>query len=241
VKPFLIRSEESAAPPALPRQTLVTAAVGVLRRRILSGQLTAGEPLNQVAIAREFQISRIPLREAMRQLEAEGLLLFRPGKGAVVSTLSLVEIAEVVDLRAKLEPDVLARAIPRLTKEDFEEASGILDEFEAALKAGDIATWGEFNWRFHATLYAPSGCGLTMSILQTLHHRNQRYAQIQISVTKWEQRAAREHRAILAACRGRDRQRAARLLRDHIVSAGRSLLRVLEDQRVAAKRVARTE
>jgi len=189
--------------------------------------------MNQVAIAREYAISRIPLREAMRQLEAEGLLEFQAGKGAVVSSLSLSEISEVIDLRAKLEPELLAKAVPHLTSADLEEANGILDQFEAAFKEGAVSTWGEINWRFHSTLYAPSKCPLTMGILQSLHHLNQRYARIQISLTKWEPRAAREHRALLNMCRKRENLKAAALLKDHILTAGQALIRVLEAERIA--------
>ena len=166
-KPFVIRGK-SPQTAALPRQTLVAAAVEALQRRILSGELVEGQALNQVAIAREYAISRIPLREAMRRLEAEGLLFFQPGKGAVVSGLSIAEITEVVELRAKFEPELLTKAIPKMTRDDFEEASEILVQFEFALKRGDVGTWGEFNWRFHATLYAPSGCAVAMGIVESL-------------------------------------------------------------------------
>jgi DNA-binding GntR family transcriptional regulator len=209
----------------------VDAAVSALRKRILGGEFQDGEPLNQVAIAREYAISRVPLREAMRQLEAEGLLEFQPGKGAVVSSLSLNEIREVIDLRADLEPRLLAKAIPRLTPAVLQEATSILDQFDAALKAGVVATWGESNWRFHSTLYAPSECPITMGILQSLHRLNQRYARVQIVMTKWEHRAAREHRALLSACRRGDKQKASVMLREHILSAGEALLRLLKEQR----------
>ncbi len=230
VKPFVIGSRTPVST-ALPRQTLVATAVEALRKRILSGALAEGEALNQVAMAREYAISRIPLREAMRQLEAEGLLFFQPGKGAVVSALSFEEFAEMVELRAKLEPELLAKAIPRMTADDFDEASGVLDQFETALEDGNLAIWGEFNWRFHATLYAPSGCAVTMGILEGLHRLNQRYARMQISLTKWQQRAAREHRVILAAARHRDKEKAARLLKHHILVAGEALVRFLEEHR----------
>ena len=218
-------------PSALPRKTLVSTAVEVLRQRIIDGDFQAGDSLNQVTIAREFAISRIPLREAMRQLEAEGLLLFQPGKGAVVSGLSMNELGEVIELRAMIEPDILGKAIPRLTTGDLEQAKRILDEYEAALKKKEIATWGEYNWRFHSTLCAASGCSIAMGILQGLHHLNERYAKVQISVTHWEKRAAQEHREILEACSKRDRQKATKLLKDHILSAGQALIALLEQQR----------
>ncbi len=239
--PTLVRSLPAAAPSALPRKTLVMTAVDSLRQRIIDGEFQAGESLNQVTIAREYAISRIPLREAMRQLEAEGLLLFQPGKGAVVSGLSMNEIGEVIDLRAMIEPDILGKAISRLTTADLEHAKRILDDYEAAFKKNEIATWGEYNWRFHSTLCAPSGCAIAMGILQGLHHLNERYAKIQISVTHWEQRAAHEHREILGACRKRDREKATRLLKDHILSAGQALIVLLEQQRHSNDKTAKAK
>jgi DNA-binding GntR family transcriptional regulator len=226
-------------PSALPRQTLVSTAVEALRKRIIGGEFQIGESLNQVTIAREYAISRIPLREAMRQLEAEGLLVFQPGKGAVVSGLSLSEIGEVTELRSKIEPDLLVKAIGRLTSSDLERAKSILDEWDVAFKKNDVATWGELNWRFHSTLYAPSECVITMGILQNLHHLNERYARVQISTTHWEQRAAQEHRALLALCRKRQRRKAAQLLTDHILTAGQALISVLEERRSEKDRMAK--
>ena len=239
--PTLVRTLPAVAPSALPRKTLVETAVDALRQRIIDGEFQAGESLNQVTIAREYAISRIPLREAMRQLEAEGLLLFQPGKGAVVSGLSMSEIGEVIDLRAMIEPDILGKAIPRLTTADLEQAKRILDDYETAFKKNEIATWGEYNWRFHSTLCAPSGCSIAMGILQSLHHLNERYAKVQISVTHWQERAAHEHREILGACRKRDRQKSTRLLKDHILSAGQALIVLLEQQRHSNDKTAKAK
>lgn len=228
-RPILVRTPTT--PSALPRQTLVATAVDALRTRIIGGEFQEGESLNQVVIAREYAISRIPLREAMRQLEAEGLLVFQPGKGAVVSGLSLSEIREVIDLRARIEPELLSKAIAHMTAADLEQAGQILDGYEAAFRKVEVATWGEFNWRFHSTLYAPSGCAIAMGILQNLHHLNERYAKVQISVTHWEKRAAQEHRDILAACQNRERRKASMLLKEHILTAGEALVSVLEEER----------
>jgi DNA-binding GntR family transcriptional regulator len=235
-KPFLMPDHLPAASASeLQRPASVVETVGeALRQRILSGDLPDGTLLNQVAIAREYAISRVTLREACRQLEAEGLLAFQPGKGAAVSSLSLSEISEVVELRAKLEPDLLQQAIPHLTKEDYDRASDILDHFEAALDSGAVETWGDFNWKFHSLLYAPSGRSLALGFVQNLHRLNHRYARMQISLTKWEQRAAREHRALLAFSRRKETSKAVQLLRDHIVTAGEALVEFLQSHRAEA-------
>src|SRR5512138_1964205 len=99
------------------RQTVASMTVAALRERILRGDYPEGDPLRQDALADELGVSRIPVREALRQLEAEGLVTFSPHRGAVVSTLSLEEIQELFELRADIESDLLGRAIPRMTTE----------------------------------------------------------------------------------------------------------------------------
>src|SRR4051812_530007 len=94
------------------RQTVAGMTVEALRERILRGDYPEGEPLRQDALADELGVSRIPVREALRQLEAEGLVTFNPHRGAVVSSLSLEEIDELFELRAKIESDLLRRAVP---------------------------------------------------------------------------------------------------------------------------------
>src|ERR1043166_1378508 len=95
----------------LQRQTVAGMTVEALRERILRGDYPEGEPLRQDALADELGVSRIPVREALRQLEAEGLVTFSPHRGAVVSVLSLEEIAELFELRAEIECDLVRRAI----------------------------------------------------------------------------------------------------------------------------------
>src|SRR5436309_8197608 len=134
----------------IPRQTVASMTVEALRERILRGDYPEGEPLRQDALADELGVSRIPVREALRQLEAEGLVTFNPHRGAVVSSLSIDEIAELFELRAEIECDLIRRAIPNMTKEQLDRATDVLDEFEAALQAGEAARWGPLNWHFHA-------------------------------------------------------------------------------------------
>jgi DNA-binding GntR family transcriptional regulator len=221
------------------RQTLTSMTADAIRERILRGRYPEGEPLRQDAIGVELGVSRIPVREALRQLEAEGLVTFNPHRGAVVSTLSLKQIGELFELRAEVEGDLIRRAVPHMKPEDHARAAEILDAYEAALRAGQVAVWGALNWQFHSTLYAPADRVLTMSIVSKLHHHSDRYLRMQLALTHGETRARHEHRAIAAAARKRDAAKAGRLMREHILGAGRALVAFLE--REHAKRATGTE
>lgn len=215
----------------IPRQTIASMALEALRSHILRGHYPDGEALRQDALAQQLGVSRIPIREALRQLEAEGLVSFVPHRGAVVASLSLEEIVEVFELRAEVETGLLRRAIPRLRNEHIEQAAEILHQYERALRSGDVAFWGELNWKFHSTLYAPADRPVTLGLMQRLHDHADRYVRVQLAVTHWQSRAIREHRAIAAAARRRDTRKACALLREHVLSAGASLVAFLREQR----------
>jgi DNA-binding GntR family transcriptional regulator len=213
------------------RQTVTALAANRLREKILRGDYREGVPLRQDALAAELGVSRIPVREALRQLEVEGLVTFSPHVGAVVSTLSLGEIKELFDVRAVLETDLLRRSIGELKPADIERAADILDAYEAAFRARDVGAWGVLNWRFHSTLLGAADRPLTMGLLQTLHNQSDRYTRLQLSLTHGETRADEEHRGILAAVRAGDVDTACGLLHAHIVDAGRSLVDFLRVHR----------
>ena len=213
------------------RKTVAMLALEQVRERILRGDYREGAPLRQDALAAELGVSRIPVREALRQLEAEGLVTFSPHVGAVVSTLSLNEIRELFELRALLESEVLRRAVAHMHQEDLERAAAVLGEYRTAFRRGDVAAWGKLNWEFHAALLRPAGQPLTMGILQTLHNQSDRYTRLQLTLTHGEDRAREEHSAILEAVQECETQHACALLTSHILGAGRSLLEFLRADR----------
>ena len=217
----------------LRRQTLTGQTLEALRDRILRGRFPEGEPLRQDAIAEELGVSRIPVREALRQLEAEGLVTFTPHRGAVVSTLSLAAITELFEMRAEIESDLVRRAIPLMTAEDDLRAKEILAAYELALREHEVSVWGELNWQFHSALYAPSDRQFTLSMVKKLHQHSDRYLRMQLALTHGESRAKQEHRAIAAAVKKRDARKASQLMREHILGAGRALVSFLEEQRGA--------
>jgi len=215
----------------LQRSTLANLTLLAIRERILAGTYPEGEPLRQDAIADELGVSRIPVREALRQLEAEGLVSFHPHRGAVVSSLSLDEIEEVFSLRAVVESSLLRTAVPRLQADDLARAEEVLIRYDQALAAHDVVTYGELNWQFHSTLYAPAERPITMGIVQRLHQQADRYLRMQLALTHSENRASQEHRAILEAARRREVDEAATLLKRHILGAGRLLVKFLRAHR----------
>src|ERR1700756_6033991 len=125
---------EKATYSGIPRQSLPSAVADKLRDQIIRGEIPEGAQLRQDAIATQYQVSRIPVREALRQLDAEGLIAIVPNRGAIVPALSPEDIEELFAIRALLEPEVLKQSIPHLTGEDFTEAEAVLQTFVRELR-----------------------------------------------------------------------------------------------------------
>lgn len=218
------------------RQTVATLVLEALRERILRGDYPEGSPLRQDALAAELGVSRIPIREALRQLEAEGLVTLSPHQGATVSSLSFDEVRELFEVRALIESDLLRRSIPLLRPEHLDRAEEILDQYQVAFDAGEISVWGDLNWKFHSVLLSAAGRPLTMGLLESLQNQSDRYIRLQLSQSSAQLRANDEHRAILGAIRAGEADRACALLAAHINDAAHSLLNFLRAHRAEAGR-----
>lgn len=214
-------------PAALTHRTLSAAIADRLRAAILGGERAAGEQLRQDALAAAFGVSRIPVREALFQLEAEGLVRIVPHKGAIVTGLSMAEIDDVFDLRVMLEPRLLADAIPRMAQSDFVRLDGAQRAFEAMARSGETAGSGPLNAAFHMALYAAARLPKTASIVAGLLQTSERYTRLQLSSPRALAKAGREHRGLLAACRAGDAGAAGNLLAAHIEGVRADLAAVL--------------
>ncbi len=146
-----------------------------LREAIHSGDLADGAVLNQAAIAAHFGVSRVPVREAMRELQAEGLIETRAHRLAVVRGLDLERIVEIYSLRALLEGWLLEQAVPRTDPDRVEQARVLNAEMRDET---DHARWLELNAHFHRTLYEPSGAQTTLELLDQLRARAERYTRL---------------------------------------------------------------
>jgi DNA-binding GntR family transcriptional regulator len=223
---------ETASDSAIPRQSLTSAVADKLRDQIIRGEIPEGAQLRQDAIANQYQVSRIPVREALRQLDAEGLIAIVPNRGAVVPALSPDDVEELFSIRALLEPEVLKLSIPHLTEEDFSEADGVLQTYINELRRDDhVSAWGRLNWQFHSILYSRANQPRFMAIIRNVNNNGERYTRLQLYLTHGMRRANEEHHQILEFCRQRDVLQACKLLREHIQYAGESLKQALEQKR----------
>lgn len=216
----------------IPRQSLAAAVLERLREKILSGELREGEQLRQDAIAEEFQISRIPVREALSHLSAEGLIRIVANRGAVVSSLSPDEIMEMFETRAVLECHMLRCAIPNMKEDDFQKAEEILRKYRESLeKDSEMSSWGAWNWSFHSVLYASANRPTMLSYVKTLNVNCDRYLRLHLAFTRDLHRAGPAHQELLDACKTRNPEIASAALWTHITEAGTYLKEVIQRHR----------
>lgn len=212
---------------SLEHRTMAAAVAGELRQRIIDGLIPAGFQLRQDALATEFGVSRIPVREALMQLEADGLVKIHPHRGATVVSLSPTEILELFELRALLEPRLLRASAPHLSQADYGLLHDILREYSAELRASHVVRWGELNTGLHMLLYSHAGQPRTQAIVANLLQECDRHTRIQLSVSGNRERAEVEHAEIVRLCEAGDIEAACALLQAHIENVSQSLIEQL--------------
>lgn len=184
-----------------------------LRAMILDGTLPVGVQLKQEALARRFGVSRIPVREALKRLEAEGLAAHTAHQGSVVASKSLQELLEILDIRAALETRALRLAMPRLRREDLARARKLIRSYDASERPGE---WAELNLEFHLCLYRPCARPRLLAMIEDLVRGVDIHLRARQSHALGRKGPQAEHRAILAACAKKDGALAVELLEQHI-------------------------
>ena len=213
---------------ASPRYRTATEYVeGTLRQGILSGALPGGMALRQEELAATFGVSRQPVREALRQLEAQALIDFFPHRGAVVTEISAADAADHYAIRAALEPAALRLSLPLLEPSDLAAARAIVAEMDAE---PDQSRLGELNRRFHMTLYAKAGRPRLLALVDQHLASADRYLRFHLAAFGRAHLSQSEHRALVEACRRRAADRAVAILARHITAAGDNLQAFLADR-----------
>lgn len=198
--------------------TLASRIGRTLAERIIAGTIQPGARLRQDHIAEEFNASHVPVREAFRRLESQGLVVSEPRRGVRVAGFSLEEVKEVAEMRASLEVLALRHAAPHLTK-------AILDAAETATrvgdKAGDVHAWEEANRTFHKLILSPCGMPRLLKAIDDLHTASARFLFAGWRA-EWDAPTDRDHRSILDALRAGNVEAAAGVLTRHVQWVGQN-------------------
>jgi len=215
------------------RKTITDYLATALRTAIYDGQFADNEELNQVELAQHFNVSRVPIREALRQLQAEGLVQNIAHHRTIVPGMTTTQILEALEMRAVLEAYLLQKAAKRLTNEDIARLRHICKESDKIKDYGP--RWVVKNWEFHRALYAPSGSATIINAVERIHLNIERYTRRAGSSQRLHG-AANEHRQILRAVEKGDFDRAADLLREHILHTGEAVRQQREQSSPQARR-----
>ena len=185
-----------------------------VRRLILGGQLTGGTRLLQTELARRLQVSTTPVREALRDLAAEGLVFFDPHRGAIVRSLDLDEVREIYELRMLLEPVMVRRVIDQLSDEALGRAQDLQDRMDTET---DAMAWIELNREFHAVFYEPGQDSRLARIIASLQDSAAAYVGLSLKAEPARMAGANDdHHHLLAAYRGRETETVVQATIDHL-------------------------
>jgi GntR family transcriptional regulator, rspAB operon transcriptional repressor len=198
----------------------------VIRESILDGSLEPGETMSQVALADELGVSRTPLREALRMLQGEGLILSEPNRRVRVAPLSLADVEELYAIRIPLEVTALRLSLPRMSPEDIADLEGSMAAMAHFAEADDYARWYVPHQAFHRGLTQRAGARFDALLLQLFDHA-ERYRRIHFG-RQFPSQSTTDHREILDAVKAGDADRASALLGRHLARTVYGIIDVVD-------------
>lgn len=210
------------------RRTITDHIASALRTAIYDGQFADGEEINQVELAQFFNVSRVPIREALRQLQAEGLVRIVAHHKTVVAGLSVQETVELIEMRAVLEAHMVRRSAPHLDARAIARLGKLCDEMDRITDYG--SRWVLKNWEFHQTLYGAGSSKTMIDLVERIHLKIERYARQAGTDTRLRE-AATEHRNILDHIGRKDYAGAAAQIERHVLNTGEEIRRYREKRR----------
>ena len=181
-----------------------------------------GQQLRLEEIADRFELSTTPVREALRELESEGLVTIYPHRGAVVTELSADDLHDIYDVRATLEEMATRLAVPCITTETISQLENFIDQIDNHM--GELVTLVKLNHKFHITLYSASGRRHLCELTNKLRYRTQHYLHAYITYLGGMPHAQNEHRDIVQACKDGDVELAAKTVYSHVNNVGQAIV-----------------
>ncbi len=200
-----------------------------LRNAILDGRLPYGTALRQQALAALFGVSRMPVREALRQLESQGLLKVVQYKGAVVASLVEDDSLETYELRFLLEAQALRLSLPLLSDEDFKTASDCIDSLEAET---DFEKIGTLNRLFHQALYSKAPNKKLLALIENGLVEEERFLRFNLEKMGVGKLCQDDHRALLRHAKARDVEGCIKELEQHLQRGVNAITRYLDSQKL---------
>ena len=189
---------------------------GHLRDGIITGRLPAGRRIAQEEVAAECGTSRLPVREALRQLASEGLVVLAPNIGARVASFDLDELNEIYEIRERLEPFAIAKSAPLLTDDQVDELKQLASEMEIAAEQRPLHVWLELDERFHFLTFAGARQPRLIPMIESLWNRTGQYRRAYTAVHHRLDLAHLEHQLLVDALERRDPLDSERILQTHI-------------------------
>lgn len=189
-----------------------------LRKAILKGELQPGERLMEIQLAQKLGVSRTPVREALRKLELEGLVLMMPRKGAVVADITIQDLEDVLEVRTALEELAVQKACDTITEEQLKELKRAANEFKRCAESEDILACAEADMKFHEVIYGAANNKRLQQMLTNLREQMYRYRMEYLKDKRMYSTLIEEHDMIRKAIKRRDRGKAGMMMRIHITN-----------------------
>lgn len=199
-----------------------------IREDILEGKYKQGDVIRESSIAQGLNVSRTPVREAIRQLELEGLVHSIPNKETVVSGITTEDVQDIFMIRSRLEGLAARRAAERITQEELEKMEEILALTEFYAARHDINQLNELDHKFHDIIYEATKSKTLKHVLSDFHYYIQKARKASIATPGRAKRLVEEHRAIYLAIKEKDLERAEQLVNKHLQNAANNMK--LEEQ-----------
>lgn len=201
-----------------------------LRRAILKGELKPGERLMEIALADKLGVSRTPIREAIRKLELEGLVVMAPRKGAKVASITERDLNDVLEVRKGMEVLAISLACKRITGEELEKLEIIERDFQKLIESGNLTELAEMDVKFHDTIYQATNNQRLVQLLNNLREQMYRYRMEYLKDIAVRRTLAEEHKAICQALRERNQQQAEKYVSIHIDNQQKAIIRSLNQE-----------
>ncbi len=202
-----------------------------LRKAILKGDLKPGERLMEIALAEKLGVSRTPIREAIRKLELEGLVVMAPRKGAKVASITERDLNDVLEVRKGMEELAIRLACERITPEQLDELDKVEKKFLNLIDSENLTELAEVDVEFHDIIYASTNNKRLIQLLNNLREQMYRYRIEYLKDSAVRRQLAKEHKSICEALRTQDKESALRYVYVHIDNQQKAIIRSLNEEK----------